>query len=365
MKLSASRVNLFESCPLQYHLRYVKKAYTAKKYQEQLMLGSLVHGVLEHLAEYPIEENIPKCVKKAIDDMKDPLTPELVKKAKDMVEDWFSPEKFELECLGTEYKFDFTIEGIPVLGYIDRIERVDEKTIRVIDYKSGGRIFTEDDIRGSNQLLMYAMAAYKEWQPENVIVCYDMVAYDKRVEILATYDDIIEKFDYLKLIYDSIVNKMDQTAITGGHCNWCEYKGTCPEYKAYVMGELNLPNINVLETKDANEVLTELDNISNKIKVLEAHKSKIRAWLTNEMIEGGLKQLKTEDFVLSLTSRTSMNYNPVTIATVFEDRMHEVLKVKKTDVDKLMKTLSPEIKAAILSTATRREGAPFLKMKKK
>lgn len=370
--MSASRVMMFEVCPMQYLHSYIKKTYSTKKVEEMLLVGSLVHEALEKLADYPVEENIEHCValgvKKMTEEAKEVLTPEHVKQAVDMIHNWFDPSKFEKKCAGTEEKFDFTFDGVRLLGYIDRAEWENEDTLRIIDYKSGGRIYTEDEMRTSNQLLIYAMAAYEKWQPRNVIVCYDMVMYNKRVEVLVSDEDIREKFKYLKMIYNSILKLMEDAtsakAIVGSHCSWCNYKSICTDYKIWITGELDMPNINLLREGNFEDVMIKLDNLEAKKKAIEEYTSTVKKWITNELLDSGQTSIQVGSHKLNIITSTRLSFDPQTVALVFANDINKVLTVKKGEVDKLMKNCTIEEKALLMTTAMKSEGAPYLRVKK-
>jgi RecB family exonuclease len=370
--MSASRVMMFEVCPLQYLHSYIKKTYTTKKVEDMLLVGSLVHEALERLAAYPVEENIEHCVAMGIKQMTEKsnevLTPEHVKQSVDMIKNWFDPSKFAKKCAGTEEPFDFTFDDVRLLGFIDRAEWEDEHTLRIIDYKSGGRIYTEEEMRTSNQLLIYAMAAYEKWQPERVIVCYDMVMYNKRVEVLVDDEDIREKFKYLKLIYNSILGLIEDStnvkALVGPHCSWCNYKSICPDYKIWVTGELGMPSIKMVQEGNFEDTMKIIVDLDAKKKAIEDYLSEVKKWVTNELLDNGNTAMTVGDYRLNVITNSRLTFDALTVATIFPDKMDKVLTVKKGEVDKLMSTLSVEEKALLMTTAMKSEGVPYLKIKK-
>jgi RecB family exonuclease len=370
--MSASRVMMFEVCPLQYLHSYIKKTYSTRKVEDMLIVGSLVHEALERLADYPVEENIEHCVAMGIKEMTEKkhevITPEHVKQSVDMIKNWFDPSKFAKKCAGTEAQFDFTFDGVRLLGFIDRAEWEDEDTLRIIDYKSGGRIYTEDEMSNSNQLLIYAMAAYEKWHPEKVIVCYDMVMYNKRVEVMVDDEDIREKFKYLKIIYDSILKLMEGAttaqAFVGGHCSWCNYKHICADYKQWVTGVLELPSINALQEAGFEEVMKKISDMDARKKAIDDYVSEVKKWVTNELLDSGQTVLKLGSYQLNVITNSRLSFDALTVATIFADKMEKVLTVKKGEVDKLMKDLSVEEKALLMTTAMKSEGTPYLKIKK-
>lgn len=367
LKLSASRVNTFEMCPLQYFNKYVKKVYVSEKYERMLGIGSLVHKAIELLSEYPVRENISKCVLRAVKEVgkQAVLAPDMVEEAEDMIKNWFSPSKFENETIAVEQQFNFNISGVSLFGYIDKAEKINDNTVKVIDYKTGYKYYTESELKDSNQLLIYAMAAFHKWNPENVIICYDMVKHDRRVEIQVDESDIRDKFQYLQTIYETIFGDFEPKAITGSHCVWCPYKGVCRDYSNYLLSELGLKDSNEVINADIDETLAYVRDIDDKVKTLDAHSKELKKWIMNEMQNAGKEKLQTDKFDLSVVTTRRVSYSPKTVLEAFPDKINKLFSVKKQEFDKIFKELKPEEKAKLMKDAIPSEGSPYLKIKKR
>ena len=363
--MSPSKLFAFETCPKQFHLKYVMKAYPPKQLIDVMHTGSLVHKILEYLAEYPVEENIEKCTIKAIGEIDIVPTPEMVERAKNMVEAWFSEEKFENDVLASEYEFINQLdEDVTIRGIIDRVEQVSKNCIKVIDYKTGYRMYTREDLIDSNQLLIYAMAAYDKWPVDTIIICYDMVAHNRRTEVMVKPSDFADKHKYLQEVYKRIIDG-EKDAILSEKCAYCWYKFTCKEYLEYIQQVLNIKNIHDIMEGNFEESIEYLVGLDNKKKVLEAHISEVKSTILSTMISAGEKRLSYGNYDLRTVSPTKREYNVSVIAEMFPNDFNRVFSPRKRNIDSLMSKKSVEDRAKIMATATAVEGHPYLRIQKK
>lgn len=363
--LSPSKLFAFETCPKQFHMMYIQRAYPPKRLIEVMHIGSLVHKILEYLAEYPVEENIEKCTLKAVGELDIVPSPEMVEKAKNMVFDWFSDDKFSNEVLDSEHEFLVQLDkDVTIRGIIDRVEQVSENCIKVIDYKTGYRIYTRDDLIDSNQLLIYAMAAYDKWPVDTLVICYDMVAHNRRTEVMVKPDDFVEKHKYLQEVYKRIQDGENE-AILSGSCAYCWYKYTCKDYINYIQQVLNIKEIHDIMEGNFEESISYLVELDSKKKVLEAHISEVKTEILNTMLSEGEKSLSYGKFDLKAVTPTKREYNVNVIAEMFPNDFSRVFKPKKRNIDTLMNKKSVEDRAKIMASATPVEGRPYLRIQEK
>ena len=66
------------------------------------------------------------------------------------------------EVLHTEEWFDVQIAGTKVAGRIDRMDRLADGSVAIVDYKTG-KARSQEDADESLQLSIYAMAAHEKW----------------------------------------------------------------------------------------------------------------------------------------------------------------------------------------------------------
>ena len=152
LALSPSRANDYMQCPLLYRFRAIDKLPEPKTVAQ--VRGTLVHACLEdmHLWERP-ERTYPAVVKRLRPnwaDMcgEDPSLLELVPEGevyeflvgcRSLLKGYFlmeNPQGFD--ALACEKFVDAVLpNGVPVRGFIDRVDVAPTGEVRVVDYKTG------------------------------------------------------------------------------------------------------------------------------------------------------------------------------------------------------------------------------------
>ncbi|MBR6808416.1 MAG: PD-(D/E)XK nuclease family protein [Clostridia bacterium] len=204
MKLSNSKIEKFVKCPMSYYCSNVLKLSEDRRAEVAANdVGTFVHAVLEELLKnismldgtYPDRDEIRKLCEELTDsylgrisaDTKDGRIAYLFRRLKKQVTVFaeaiikeLSQSKFE--TYATELPIGFQEDGkappesisfplkgggsVSLRGYIDRLDvfKKDGKAyIRVIDYKTGSKTFSYDNVRlGLDvQLLIYLFSAWK------------------------------------------------------------------------------------------------------------------------------------------------------------------------------------------------------------
>ncbi|HWC12670.1 MAG TPA: PD-(D/E)XK nuclease family protein, partial [Acidimicrobiales bacterium] len=82
-----------------------------------------------------------------------------------MLEGWWEAEgdTSPPEVLKTEHEFDIDVGELRLVGAIDRVDRtVDGEAIRIVDYKTGRKEPSPDDLPDDLQLAVYHLAATRD-----------------------------------------------------------------------------------------------------------------------------------------------------------------------------------------------------------
>ncbi|GHU87602.1 hypothetical protein FACS1894202_02200 [Clostridia bacterium] len=188
-KLSASRVQTYQTCRFQYFMKYGLNARVRPRVGPQPAdAGLLLHHVLKVMVDRMIaqpltQEEAVTVAERAADEYIAALPGAELRSARasalfdrlrktaalvagtvwdELNGSDFSPER-------TEYKFDADAGGIPMTGFIDRVDRYGEY-VRVVDYKSGAAEFSLRDVWNGlgTQMLCY-LFALEEDTPAGVL----------------------------------------------------------------------------------------------------------------------------------------------------------------------------------------------------
>jgi DNA helicase-2/ATP-dependent DNA helicase PcrA len=130
-----------------------------------------------------------------------------------------------------ERSFAFSIGPHQLRGRVDRVDQMQDGGYEVIDYKTGGQK-DHEEIAGDVQLALYRLAARESWELEVDQGAYWYVLDDQRVEIPAQPDDA-ERVERTVLEVAAGVEAQDfEPRPSYRICSWCDYRLICPASEA-------------------------------------------------------------------------------------------------------------------------------------
>ena len=243
-RVSFSRLDTFEQCPKKYELRYKMKAKTARP--DYFEFGTIIHATLEHLLkqltqdrhEGPIPVDVALelygeawagagCVDRALFD-----------EGRDIITKWC--ERFghlqRGRVLALEKPFRVSIAGHQVAGIVDRVDRIDERTIRVIDYKTSRAWMLPDD---SHQLALYGDAMREIYDAERVQIGFDMVRHNQTVVCDLTPDMVARTYQWVDVLSRQLLQAESYPERLNAFCGWCDFREFCPTYATAVQAPLS------------------------------------------------------------------------------------------------------------------------------
>ncbi len=192
--LSPSRLLDFQSCPRRYQYAAVERIPQPATYATTR--GRVVHHVLEHLHQRPASERtsslaqslLPAALDAVVDDgVRADLANEvdldrrLVADARQALENYRKIEDpARVVHEGTELRLEVTIESVPMLGILDRLDREPDGGLVIVDYKTGRAPSREYDSRTFANTELYA-ALYREARGETPHVIRLLYLGDARV----------------------------------------------------------------------------------------------------------------------------------------------------------------------------------------
>jgi hypothetical protein len=277
------------------------------------------------------------------------------------------------EILGLEIKFGFwgsdsgpqitSKYGVPLMGAIDKVEKYDEDTVLIVDYKTSRTAPTQSQMRHDIQLSIYDLVARKVWpEYKRVVLSLDLLKSD----VLYTYrtDAEREEFEvYLKTIYDQMVNlkEEDVSATLNMFCPWCDYKDYCTTYqRACKKANYSfLPTVNYTD----DQLVSEWESVKSIKKILESREREL-GMILMEKIKRNSGNIVASDVEVYVRQNAKIDYdlNTVHNAVPAED-FPRLVNLNKKAVDSYL-DLNPAVKDSIADTATTNYTSPFLATKK-
>jgi DNA helicase-2/ATP-dependent DNA helicase PcrA len=235
-RLSASAIDTYERCGLQFKLsrdwRLSAQPAAAMQY------GAAIHRVLKtyfdsvRAGRPKTEEEIVGLFKEDLMAAKiqEPYQHELYEKqGVEQLRDFLAAARRapEFEVLQTEESFDIAMDDTVVSGRIDRIDRLADGTVVVVDYKTG-RARDQENADESLQLSLYAIAAQEKWGYEVTALIFHNLEGNVPVRTTRSAAQLAEERLRVKNAAEAIASGRFEPK-TGMHCNFCGYRSLCPK----------------------------------------------------------------------------------------------------------------------------------------
>jgi len=233
--LSASAIQRYETCPLQFKLE--REWRIPSEVSAALQYGATMHRVL--LTYY---ESVRAGRTKSEAELVELLLADLAdagfadhyqrelyeQKGTAELRDFLAGSASEqAEVLHTEERFSVKIGATNLVGRVDRIDRASGDAVVITDYKTG-RPRSQEDADESLQLSVYALAAREKWGYHAERLVFHNLEGNARVSTERSGIQI----DAAKARVEEIAEKIAGGRFepkAGMHCGWCAYRVLCPK----------------------------------------------------------------------------------------------------------------------------------------
>ena len=246
LKLSVSAIGAYEKCPKQYHYRYIEKPDVERIKHPATEFGSCAHLALELFHKAVIKNNVSMdrapelmkwCMKKAVSEfdigiLKQPMwSPDGDKGGLALLKDILQVYLDNLKrdgmpnVVGIEIPYNFKMDGVLVRGYIDRIDKINDNTYHVIDYKTS----KSEKYLNDFQLLVYAEAIKRIYSDcENVHGSYMLLKHGCKM-LSYKFSDLDHKRAIRRIKKNGVLIQEDKRWVKNPSvlCNWCDYQDIC------------------------------------------------------------------------------------------------------------------------------------------
>ncbi|MFA6952392.1 MAG: PD-(D/E)XK nuclease family protein [Candidatus Methanomethylophilaceae archaeon] len=340
---SNTKISTFEQCRYKYDLKYNKGIKSYKNTIEAFM-GSMVHETLEKLytdLRYMKKLSLDELLGIYNQKWKENFTHEIIIAKKE-----YTADNYRLigeDCIRKYYlRFDpfdqETIIGLETNDFLDLGDgntysvRIDKFSCKgndyyVCDYKTESRMRTKDDADHDRQLSMYAKWVRETYpDAENIYVLWHMLRFDKDLVAERTDTEMDEIFENTKRSIKEIESCTEWPTNPGTLCDYCDYKGQCPEFTHLI----EIENMTPEEiSEDAGVGLVDLyaqaddliDKNKEEIKKLEAEKENLKNEIVCFAEKKDITCVYGTDHKISIKRSQRITYED-------KDRLESVLKEK-------------------------------------
>ncbi|MDO5669703.1 MAG: RecB family exonuclease [Corynebacterium sp.] len=248
LALSPSRASDYQQCPLLYRLRAIDRLPEPKTIPQ--VKGNLVHAVLEYMHAQPREERTyPAAVKQLkphwatmveADAELNELVPEedlldFLIACRSLLRGYFemeNPQGFDAHAV--EMYVDTVLpNGVPVRGFIDRVDVAPTGEVRVVDYKTGKKPLPRYSQAAQFQMRFYALVYWR---------LYGVIPHQLRLMYLKVLDNMFlapskEELEYFERDLADLWGKIAADGAAGRFrpqtsklCGWCSFQSLCPAF---------------------------------------------------------------------------------------------------------------------------------------
>ena len=241
--LSHSSISLYGECPQKYKFRYID--LIPEKPRHFFSFGRSVHSALEFF--YGVKTPVPPTFEDLLKNYKEIWVAEGYRDQSQEAE-YFEEGKRILKAfhekhskdfhvpLAVEYGFDFEIEGVPVKGFVDRVDKLPDGRLAVVDYKTGKKLAT-GRLEVDAQLTMYQYACETLLGAEvGDLIFYHLPTLKEHRASRRGAQLVDELKSRVVTTAEAITKEKFEPKPDEMVCRWCDYKPICPIFKDQYAG---------------------------------------------------------------------------------------------------------------------------------
>jgi putative RecB family exonuclease len=308
--LSYSRIARFEQCALSFKSHYVDGEQAEPG--PPLIFGKLIHAVLERLMEDVMLQELsgPLSEETALACFREEWTSsglsglELFREGIDIIKDFVRTQGAvdHRDILAVEKEFHLLVGPFTVLGYVDRVDRVDDETVEIIDYKTNRMLFTRDEVDSSLQMSLYHLAAQQLWPWAKMVkLTFLMLRHGIRMTTERTAEQLDAALRYVETVGRMTEEATEFPPRLNTNCVWCDHHQQCPAYADALKGKRDFICEDI---EDLEAVAREREEVARLAKILYARKSELEGVLKAHLQEHDELELAGTRYRMFNTTKT-------------------------------------------------------------
>jgi DNA helicase-2/ATP-dependent DNA helicase PcrA len=234
-RLSATAVETYETCPLQF--KFEREWRLSRQVHAAMQYGAAMHNVLRTYYDSAradrtkTDDQLLQLFRDSLeaagiqDDYQRGL---YLEQGIEQLTEFLAGTRSGVskEVLHTEEWFEVEIAGTKVAGRIDRIDRLADDNVAIVDYKTG-KARSQEDADESLQLSIYAMAAQQKWGYDIGELVFHNLEGNVTVNSRRDEFQLERAKERVQTAADGIASG-NFGAKTGFHCTFCAFRGLCP-----------------------------------------------------------------------------------------------------------------------------------------
>jgi RecB family exonuclease len=324
--LSVSRLKKYETCPRSFYLKYVDKG-PEEPSGEPAMFGVVLHLTLELLYSWVVEEEhqgrIPE--EKLVQFYREAWTSSETKLADvalyseglAILRNYLQvhPEANAYNILGIEKEFNEDFGGFLMNGYIDRIDKVGDDHVEIVDFKSNRMLYTREELDSDLQMTTYGLVARRlfPWA-KKFSFSFHMLRHNLTQRTERTAQQIDDVVGYVVALGKRSESDTTWEAKLNSNCQYCEGRKRCDVYQKAISDKHDFARVATLDGVDG--IAREYERCSKIAKANYARARELEGLLRTKLGEADTLTAAGRVYRLSVSMNT--NYDPIRLLDAFE-----------------------------------------------
>lgn len=353
--LSYSRLSRFETCPLSYRLHYIEKQQAEPGLP--LRFGKTIHAVLERLIKEVVDDERTGTLseERAIELYREAWGAEQLTGMDVFAEGLAILRRFIAEqglvdhrdVLAIEKEFRLPVGPFEVLGFIDRVDWIDDETVEVIDYKTNHQLFARDEVDTSLQMSLYHVAAQRLWPwAKKVKLTFWMLRHGVRQQTTRTEEQLADALAYVETLGRQTETATEYPARLNTNCSYCDHRKQCPAYAEALHGKREFI---VEDLADLEGVAREREEVARLAKALYARKEELEDILKaqlkerDELVLGGVRYRMFATTSIDYPLEPTLSLLADATGLSHDEVLEKLGAIDKKALDALLKSLGKKL----------------------
>jgi hypothetical protein len=182
---------------------------------------------------------------------------------------------------------------------IDRLDQLDDGSIRVVDYKSQMVPMTYEDLRSKPQPTLYGMLAKMHYPQAPVIwVQFDFLRHDA-IGVRMTDAEHAVAWQWLKTKAQQVIDSDGTQETLNLECGWCARKGSCTALRNIVGAD---PLYGMSADGDLAGLAEMRVQLAGAKKAIESLYEEATDLLVSRLAHEGVQELETDQYTIKVKS---------------------------------------------------------------
>lgn len=189
--------------------------------------------------------------------------------------------------IGVEFEFKLEEDklGTPVSGTIDRIDRLDDRTIRIVDYKTNFQAFSGYEMENSSQFKMYTLALQQlkdQIGDFDIVVCqYEMIRLGIKQAVTFDQNELEAFRVYIRMLWDKMLSGSDRDFRPSKYSAFSSLRTGNPAYDDMIHNRI----VSNYDAENVEALIEELEIVEATFKTAKVRKEELQIALKSHIAQ--------------------------------------------------------------------------------